>query len=273
MCPFPIYLKKYRIEVPCGKCGACIKRLISDYTLRLQVEHRKSKGSYFVTLTYEEAPDNISKSDLQKLFKRMRKAGLEFSYFALGDYGDTFGRPHYHVLFFAKGFFPKEVLHRLWTSGEVTDSVRGFVDIKPVSYGRIAYVVKYGFLAKVDWSKDDKRTRPFFLMSRRPAIGLGYLSKDVYFYHVRGEVTHFQDGRYKKPLPRYYKQKIFPLGLRQKLKDDAEEKQRIQRDSVLREISKWTDDPISKYNERIEKSSNDYLANLRKQKLLKNKLL
>ena len=42
--------------MPCGKCGACLKRAISDWTLRLKQEMKVSSAAYFTTLTYETSP-------------------------------------------------------------------------------------------------------------------------------------------------------------------------------------------------------------------------
>ena len=89
-CPFPIYVKKIQLYVPCGKCGACLKRAISDWSLRLKQEMKVSTAAYFTTLTYETSPTmELCKLDLQKYFKRLRKLGFKFSYFALGDYGEV----------------------------------------------------------------------------------------------------------------------------------------------------------------------------------------
>ncbi|AKI26912.1 replication protein VP4 [Microviridae Fen4707_41] len=204
--------------VPCGKCGNCLRRKIADYTARLQFEARKSDDCYFLTLTFADDPtnfflDNYSdsfnpfKHQLQKFFKRLRKAGYRFKYFALGDYGDTFGRPHYHVVTFSKASFPVETIHSIWAAGDSLG--RGFIDLKPLTPGRISYVVRYGFLAKLDWDKRDDRPPPFFLMSRRPAVGAGYVTPAKIKYHLANQFWFFPDGKYRKALPRYWRDKIF----------------------------------------------------------------
>lgn len=184
MCPFPLYLSGF--PVPCGKCGHCLKRKIQDYTLRLQEEWRASKRALFLTFTYEKTDGHLRKLDLQLLFKRLRKAGKVFSYFALGDYGDTFGRPHYHVLFFDRSEILVDDFEDIWRAGSDQVCVRGFVDCSPVTFGRIGYVVRYGYLAKLDWCKDDARPKPFFLMSKRPAIGSSYVTSEMAEFHQRG---------------------------------------------------------------------------------------
>lgn len=271
-CISPIYLRKQNNFVPCGKCGNCVYRKISDYTLRLKVEWRHSRRCYFVTLTYAKNPFNIDKEDVQRYFKRLRKLGFSFSYFALGDYGDTFGRPHYHVVFFAKGIFDVSLLWDTWESGRVGGG-RGFVDIRPVTFGRLAYVVSYGFLAKVSWQKEDKRTPPFFLMSKRPALGSQYLTRSMIKYHRLNDLWYFPDHGFKKALPRFFRDKIFS-----KLSRDVHSVQfalksdeKLMRD--LFEISLTQPNPDKVYAERMIVNSDLYLGKLIERKKSKNKLL
>lgn len=63
----------------------------------------------FVTLTYRETNLPVSASgptlvpgDLQHFLKRLRRAinPLRIRYFACGEYGETSGRPHYHIALF-----------------------------------------------------------------------------------------------------------------------------------------------------------------------------
>lgn len=272
MCINPIYLKKANQFVPCSKCGNCIKRLIGDYTLRCQFQLKHSKYAIFTTLTYAKDPIQLYKKDLQSFFKRLRRLGFKFSYFGLGDYGDTYGRPHYHVLFFVSGFFNTDALTFIWQSGDPTRS-RGFTSSSICTIGRISYVISYGYLAKLDWDKEDGRQRPFFAISKKPAIGSGYLSPEIKKYHVATKNFYIQDGRYKKPLPRYYKSKLFTRLMldRQKLLylDQADAK--LQQDLIY--YGKHSQAPLAAYYDAQHAASNNYLNNLRDRKNKKNKLL
>ncbi|AKI26875.1 replication protein VP4 [Microviridae Bog1249_12] len=273
MCPYPFYLKKYNIFVPCGKCGSCLKRKISDWTIRLQNEFKRSKTSAFLTLTYQEAPDQLDKTHLQKFFRRLRKKGVNFSYFALGDYGDTFGRPHYHVLAFERTSYLRDVLNQSWRSGK-DEVLMGFTHYKPMSFGRIHYVVKYGLLAKLDWNKEQEtRKPPFFLMSQ--SIGSCYLTDDILDYHKKRGVWHYQDGRYKKPLPRYYRDKLFTAAYRQihNLKYQAIVDEQYDLKRVYFASQGFHDEIDQKIYEQITATADNYLKELRKQKQLKVKIL
>lgn len=273
-CINPIYLRVENLEVPCGKCGHCLMRRIQDYTARCYQEWKScSEKCYFVTLTYENDPVQLYKKDLQDFFKRLRKVGFSFSYFALGDYGDTFGRPHYHVLFFVKGFFLEEYLWSLWISGRDQVRRRGFVHTLPLTGGRISYVIRYGFLAKLDWNKEDGRRPPFFLLSKRPAIGLSYLTPQMVAFHKNADIWYYPDGKWKKPLPRYWRDRIFSKLELEIHSDKYLEQLQDRLASDLEKLSASSTNPEANYVDRIVSSSNQFLEGLRAQKKLKNKML
>lgn len=272
MCPYPINVNGFL--VPCGKCGNCMKRKLQDWAIRCQIEARNSLSSYFITLTYQETDGKLSKDDLQRYFKRLRKHGYEFTYFALGDYGDTFGRPHYHVLLFNKASFDSTSLADIWQSGQYKNgNVPGFVRCDKISHGRIRYVVSYGLLAKLDWDKTDDRVKPFFLMSKRPAIGKGYLSPAIVKYHQSNKAFYYMDGGYRKVLPRYLRDKIFDPVCREVNNKLASVKALQTQSVVLDEIRRTNPNinPLLVYDKRASHSADVYLYQLRLKKNSKNK--
>lgn len=269
MCPYPIYLYRIREYVPCGKCGSCVKRWISDWSIRCKEEMKVSTRSFFVTLTYEVNPLQLYKKDLQDFFKRLRKAGFDFSYLAIGDYGDKFGRPHYHVLFFVKGFFEISYLSTIWALGSQVRK-RGFVDVLPLTAGRIGYVVKYVRLARLDWPDNELRTKPFMLTSRNPAIGLSYVSANMKRWHKRSN-RYYPEFQYKRPLPRYYRNKIFTIHDLELSKVNFSLELQLQRDNALAAIRAegQSVNPFVVYVERSQKKADQYLEELRSQKAFK----
>lgn len=182
-CTSPIGIfpdKKSKINpvlVPCGKCRACKISRASAWSLRSMMEYKAvDEKACFLTLTYDD--DHIGngllkKVDLQLFFKRARKAGLRFRYFACGEYGETTNRPHFHVLMFGVDFDQMEQLltHREYLSNGVRGSFGlwnyGFVHLGLVSDASCQYVAKYCL-------KDSKLTG-FQVMSRRPALGNLYM--------------------------------------------------------------------------------------------------
>lgn len=192
------------LAIPCRKCLGCRSDYAKQWALRCALEDYESDGdSYFVTLTYSDpylplcvsnpvSTDDfdqldsylptLQKRDLQLFFKRLRKSGRSFRYFACGEYGDRTSRPHYHCILFDLGlldlklysnkngfqYYTCDELDKVWKLGNVI--------VTRYEYGTGAYVAKYvqkQFIC--DWSDDDPRQKPFLLMSRNPGIGRSYL--------------------------------------------------------------------------------------------------
>lgn len=115
-CYAPIYIVdpvysdgKHYMPVPCGKCAGCLTASRLQWAFRLRQEMRDSVECHFVTLTYDDEHVPIKddcfftlrKKDFQDFMKRMRKHyGAILRYYAVGEYGGNFHRPHYHVLLF-----------------------------------------------------------------------------------------------------------------------------------------------------------------------------
>lgn len=165
------------VSLPCGKCLGCLADKARAWSVRCYHESTQHDQNCFVTLTYndEHCPDQVNKKDLQDLFKRLRNEGLRFRYFACGEYGGRFGRPHYHVLFFGQDFLGHS--RKLGLEGEyytnpLLDEVwgKGHVTIAPCEPGSVFYVAGYSL-------KNIGVGDAFALQSRRPYIGAGWLQK------------------------------------------------------------------------------------------------
>lgn len=107
-----IHMNQETTLAPCKRCDEC-KALRKRMTLGLVLaEEHAAKETWFSTYTYDGGEDNpeafvLDYRDLQRMFYRMRKAGLKFAYVAVGEYGEKKGRAHWHVLFFWKGPAPE----------------------------------------------------------------------------------------------------------------------------------------------------------------------
>lgn len=192
------------LAIPCRKCLGCRSDYAKQWALRCALEDHESEGdSYFVTLTYSDpnlplcvsdpvsADDfgqldsylpTLQKRDLQLFFKRLRKSGRSFRYFACGEYGSRTSRPHYHCILFDLGLLDLKLYSnkhgfQYYTCDELDNVWKlGNVIVTRYEYGTGAYVAKYvqkQFMC--DWSDSDPRQRPFLLMSRNPGIGRSYL--------------------------------------------------------------------------------------------------
>lgn len=199
------YLHKQDMCVPCGNCAFCCATKRSDWALRLHYEAKKHLDRKFLTLTYADAhlvwkngSSQLSKTHLQKFFKKVRKAGYALRYYAVGEYGSKTFRPHYHVLLF--GNVPDEVIRKAWD--------KGHCHIGKVTQASVMYCLGYIVNGK-GWKMRIKRERPFSLMSRKPGLGANYLTPAMIAWHKSDRRNYtILDGQ-KRHLPRYYKTKIF----------------------------------------------------------------
>jgi glycine/D-amino acid oxidase-like deaminating enzyme len=194
------------MTVPCRKCPACLRDRSREWAWRSWSEIRASPRTWFGTITIR--PDdhyrfrmlaavrlaNTKGSDLeslppdeqfrhhereiyralQKMFKRLRKAGHRFRFLCVCESSPSHqdGLPHYHVLIHEIGAQIKheQLAGRRPDRKRGTDGIpcpwpHGFVNIKLVDNDRRAawYVAKY-------LSKDAKlKPRPSVRYGREPA--------------------------------------------------------------------------------------------------------
>lgn len=198
---------------PCGQCMPCRLNRRRIWTHRLMLEASLHPASSFLTLTYDDstlplttsigqpmlrgasAATDLSKlptlnpKDLQDWLKRFRKAirPSKIRYYAVGEYGDASGRPHYHVALFG---YPACHCHLLnknkklekWVSCPIcavpahtwnAGNTRGNILLGELSLHSAQYVA--GYVTKKMTGKDDYRLNgrhpEFARMSRRPGIG------------------------------------------------------------------------------------------------------
>lgn len=211
-CVKPLYLSDRDIEVPCGKCGFCCSTKRSDWSFRLEYELRAWTDSSFVTLTYADneltfinGVSQLVVADLQKFFKRLRKRGFSFRYFAVGEYGSHTYRPHYHIIFF--GSIPEQALNQSWK--------KGLIHVGQVNEASIGYCCKYLVNSKGIYMRVG-RVAPFSVQSRGKmpgrlygGLGSNYFSPNVLEWHRSGFKTYAMRGSSKIHLPRYYRDRLF----------------------------------------------------------------
>lgn len=192
-------------SVPCGQCAWCKGQRAREWALRCIHELVYWDKSVFVTLTYcpDELPKDqcLRKRDLQLFFKRLRKAAKrKLRYYACGQYGDKFLRPHYHAIIFGVGADEKQLLTDSWG--------HGFVDCGTVTFESCRYVANY--LESKPYTDKDKAkydlmelTYPFQLQSQ--GIGGRFITDNFDQLSTMGYVTQ---GGIAQSLPRYYKQRL-----------------------------------------------------------------
>lgn len=132
------------------------------------LECSQHPAAFFVTLTYKDSElpigGNLSKRDVQLYLKRLREdvEPRRIRYFAVGEYGERFGRPHYHLALYG-ALVPREI-RSAWLKGRVDISLLGMESAAYIS----GYILKAGMASE---KAADGREPEFRLMSRRPGIG------------------------------------------------------------------------------------------------------
>ena len=226
-------LRDLPVSVPCGQCVGCRLERSRQWAVRCVHEASLHERNCFITLTYDDAhlpaDGSLNLDHFQKFMKRLRKRfGDGIRFFHCGEYGENFGRPHYHACLFNfdlpdrefwscredVNLYTSKILSSLWPFG--------FVTVGDVTFESAAYVARY-VMKKVtgDNASDHYRftneitgqvydRKPEYVtMSRRPGIGRGWVDKyldDVYPFDfivingVKCKPPRFYDGVYELSL-------------------------------------------------------------------------
>lgn len=128
------------------------------------LEGTQHPAAFFVTLTYSEAElpaEGVLKKHVQRYLRDLRRmiAPRRVRYFCTSEYGERFGRPHYHLALYG-ALVPRELIES-WG--------RGIVDVRLLGPESAAYIC--GYILKEPSGESTGRNPEFRLMSRRPGIG------------------------------------------------------------------------------------------------------
>lgn len=207
----------------CGQCVGCRLERSRQWAVRCLHEASLSESNCFVTLTYdhEHLPhlSSLSYPDFQKFMKRTRKIA-RVRFYMCGEYGEDFGRPHFHACLF--GFdFPDKVYFSMSPGGArmyrsaILEGLWpfGFSSVGSVNFESAAYVARYcmkkvtGPLSSRHYEVVDAdgvihcRTPEFNRMSLKPGIGANWFSHFQSDVYPKGMVV--VNGVEARP-PRYY---------------------------------------------------------------------
>lgn len=210
------------LSIPCGQCIGCRLEKSRQWAVRCVFESQMYDENCFLTLTYDDehlpSDGSLQPDDLQKFLKRLRKVvdlkeDKKIRFFACGEYGEKFQRPHFHVIVF--GWKPKDgrIIGRSRVDGSVytiSDTLSavwkyGYHIVGDVSFESCAYVARY-VTKKITGKQSDEhydgRQPEFCRMSRRPGIGADWFSRysdDVYPH----DYIIIRDGIKTKP-PKFF---------------------------------------------------------------------
>ncbi|QRV61822.1 replication initiator protein [Microvirus sp.] len=199
----------------CGRCHACRINYTSAWTLRCLYELSMWDSASFVTLTYNDAhlPKDYGLDGKAPalFFKRLRKnlPKRKIKYYLCGEYGDTYGRPHYHAIIYGLDCYSdtdRQALADSWTLCDDFLFDKNHNGMLPVCREDIAYVCGYvqkklnGSLAE---EKYGDRLRPFSRVSN--GIGLDFALKNQERLKNNG-FTYL--NKQKIAIPRYLRDKL-----------------------------------------------------------------
>lgn len=230
------------LSLPCGRCVGCKLERASAWATRITHEASLYDSNLFVTLDYRPdalpASRSLEYEDFQRFMKRLRRRyrgvsaprveGVEFKagfrpirFFASGEYGDRFKRPHWHAILFnlvlpdaeryQNGTLRSEELEAIWGKGrcvigEVTPASAAYVagyTIKK-AHGAAARAAAYDVVDERTGEVLFERRPEFCVMSRRPGIGAWWYDRfhrDL--FPGGGESRAVVEGQERK-VPRYY---------------------------------------------------------------------
>lgn len=135
-------------SVPCNNCYNCQMRKRAEWDFRLLQESLHCKDAVFLTLTYDnEHLEPLNKHILQLYFKKLRNLGYKFTYYAVGEYGERTGRPHYHVLLFISSYPSGSVCNPFSLYGTWN---LGMMDVGSFTPKSVHYVTKWHVHPKYD---------------------------------------------------------------------------------------------------------------------------
>ena len=249
------------LNVPCGQCIGCRLDRSQQWAIRCIHEASQYENNCFITLTYDDEhlpnPATLKIKHFQDFMKRLRKRYVgknpcdktrepdawkawqlanSIRFYHCGEYGETFGRPHYHACIFNHDFGDKELWKNsnenpLYTSAALGELwPQGFSSLGLVSLQSAAYVARYilkkisGDPAQSHYESICPKTGEisqlapeYTTMSRRPGLGTTWVAKyrsDVYphgfvvvagkklkppkFYDANYEITHPDEHRSTK---------------------------------------------------------------------------
>lgn len=189
------------LSLPCGRCIGCRLERARQWAVRIMHEVKMHDSSSFITLTYKNLPGpcadcspvdgSVCVCECQRFLKRLRArlAPKRIRFFLCAEYGEKFGRPHYHAVIFGEDFSSDRVAlsperkseFTLYDSKFLSDCWGlGDVRVGDVSFESAVYVANYA-TKKVNGKSApahyEGRKSEFLLMSRRPGVGKSWFDR------------------------------------------------------------------------------------------------
>lgn len=139
----------HSVPVPCGKCAACRRDLLTMWSDRCVFEAQTQKErSSFLTLTYNDTTlpldGCVSPKDWDLFKDRLRKnLGRSVKFYMSSEYGSVNYRPHYHVMLFGFDWQNEKNYKALEKAWSINGKPLGYFQIDYLNPTRIRYTLKY----------------------------------------------------------------------------------------------------------------------------------
>ena len=250
------------LSLPCGQCIGCRLERSRQWAMRCMHEAQLHEKNCYITLTYDNthlpSDGSLHYKDFQLFIKRLRKkfGNTRIRYYMAGEYGENFGRPHFHACIFGHDFHDKELWKRsssgfmLYRSSDLELLWPfGYSSIGDVNFESAAYVARYimkkvtGHNSKAHYTETDpetgeitKRKPEFNKMSLKPGIGYDWYKKyksDVYphdYVIIKGKKVKppkFYDKKYKMDNPYEFDEILYKREINGKLNSEDNTMERL----------------------------------------------
>lgn len=249
-------------KIPCGQCIGCRLQYSRDWATRCMLEAKEWENNHFITLTYNDMniplntvidtktgeviekgtlkPDELTKfmKDLRRHYEYHEKH-KNIRFYACGEYGEKYERPHYHAIIFN---LPINDLERhkktpegmLYTSKTIEKIWgKGYVVIAEVNWNTAAYVARYMLKKQKGQNAGEyyekKAVEPEFVrMSRMPGIAYEYYqaNKDK-IYKDDTIIICGSKGKAQKVKPASYFDKMYDIEYPEKMEKIKKERKEL----------------------------------------------
>ncbi|AXL15633.1 replication initiator protein [Microviridae sp.] len=200
-----------KMSVQCRKCDECMKARKRHWIGRLMAEEQTANSVWFTTLTYAGGYDNpdaywLQYDHVQKMFKRLRKAGHKFKYVVVGEHGSERERAHWHVLFYWNSEPPEvpamdeRIQWDYWKHGSSQ------IEYPRSQQGAATYIM--------DYMNKDNLDKSLMKYSKNPMLGEDYLISYAKQHARHGLPLFAQGDRFTIPdnLNRDGENFFYPVG-------------------------------------------------------------
>lgn len=264
------YLFEEKLLIPCGQCLGCRIDYSREWAIRCMLEaslydNETNPGkNYFLTLTYHDdflpagklLRPSLKPDDLTKFMKDLRRQ-LEYHFnwqgvrfYACGEYGEKFKRPHFHIILFNMPKLPLKY-YRTNFEGNILYNCdfiskvwgKGHAVIGEVNFHTCAYVARYMTKKhkgeESDYYENEGIEPEFSRCSRRPGIGYQYYEEHKDRFYLSDEISVPKgDGTVLKVHPPEFYDRLYDIDSPDDMRSIKDKRKEAAENSLNQELSR-----------------------------------